>query len=74
MDRQKLNREIIEQIVKYNEEYPFMRFQQILANLNISVCRPEFEPDGRPTGKMICEDLYHEEPSKTLERMKILNS
>ena len=74
MNRQTANIEILNQISAMVEKEPSLRFHQILQNLNIQVTQIDFDEDGRPTGLLICKDLYHEESIKTLERMNTLNA
>ena len=62
MNRQEANLKIVADILATIQKYPDWRFHQILQNLNINVM------SGSSRGNLI--DLWYEESSKTLERMK----
>jgi hypothetical protein len=71
MTRQEANREILRVLAQEIEKFPDGRFHQILQNLNIIETEVEFDRDGKPTGQLRIIDQYHEESTKTLERIKI---
>lgn len=65
LTRQEANREIIKQLSEAIEKYPDIRFTQLLTNLDINI-----NAKGIPcTERMLLEDLFYEEPTKTLERI-----
>lgn len=67
MNRQDANRIILQQLSAMVEGAPDLRFQQILANMNIT----QTQMVGTvPNEVMMCKDLYHEESTKTLERIQ----
>lgn len=67
MNRQDANRIILQQLSAMVEGAPDLSFQQILANMNIT----QTQMVGTvPNEVMMCKDLYHEESTKTLERIQ----
>jgi hypothetical protein len=66
MNRQEANRIILNQISVMIEANPDLRFQQILQIMNINKTKLIGE---LPNQELICEDLFYEESTKTLERI-----
>jgi hypothetical protein len=66
MNRQEANRIILSQISAMIEGAPDLRFHQILINMGINKTKMMGEP---PNEFLMCEDLFHEESTKTLERL-----
>jgi len=74
MNRQEANRLIVKQISDLVEGCPELRFQQILSCLKITKSKKivtGYTVRGAPIEEMVCEDLFNEESTKTLE---IINS
>ena len=63
MTRQEYNRVIISILSKMVEEYPDLRFGQILVNSNA------LKGTTDAYGNFVVLDPFYEEPNKTLERM-----
>jgi hypothetical protein len=66
MNRQEANKIILKQISALVESSPDLRFQQILQIMNINKTKLIGE---LPNQQLICEDLFHEESTRTLERI-----
>ena len=62
MERQEYNRSILSILEKAVEEYPNLRFGQILVNLGIINVVPTYYGS-------VCEDPFYEEPERMIERM-----
>lgn len=66
MNRQEANRVILKKITEMVEAAPDLRFHQILINMDVN----QTEMVGiAPNERMMCKDLFHEESTKTLERI-----
>ena len=70
MTRQDANRIIARQISAMVEGAPDLRFHQILHCLHIEVSKKITE-NGKSNTTNVCEDLFNEESTTTLERMGI---
>lgn len=68
MRRQDANRKIVEELSKAIENYPDLRFHQLLYNIGVQVSVPILDKNGHQVG-MHMKDLYSEESTKTLERV-----
>jgi hypothetical protein len=66
MNRQEANRVILKQISAMVEAAPDLRFQQILINMSVNKTKMMGQV---PNEFLMCEDLFHEESTKTLERI-----
>jgi hypothetical protein len=66
MNRQEANRVILKQISAMVEAAPDLRFHQILINMNVNKTKMIGQV---PNEYLMCEDLFHEESVKTLERI-----
>jgi hypothetical protein len=65
MNRQEANRKILEKISAAIEDFPDLRFHQILNSLDVNI---RVGKDGED-GDVVCRDLVHEESIETLKRM-----
>jgi hypothetical protein len=63
ISRQQANRAILNVISQYVEDYPDMRFHQILHSLNLE------ENAHTPGGEQYCKDFFYLESDKALERI-----
>lgn len=66
MNRQEANREILKLLADMVEQYPDLRFGQILVNVDAV----KLKPDTQFGVGYVMVDPFHEEPTETLSRMK----
>lgn len=65
MNRQEANRTIVKILAQYVEDFPDIRFHQMLHNLNLT------KMVITPTGEVYLEDLYNMESIAALERIAV---
>ena len=66
-NRQFNNKLILDEIGVFIQKHPDMRFQQILQSMRINTALLMTTNNGMDV--MVCDDLFAEEPDKTLERI-----
>ena len=67
MERQAYNRTIIKILSELVEKYPYLRFVQILVNIEAIKLIPSDK-------YLLAQDPYYEEPDETLKRILMSNA
>lgn len=62
--RQKINREIVQELARRVEEQPTMRFSQIIFDM-----LPKWREEGVASADTLCSIFFNEEPSIHLARL-----